>query len=307
MGQEQGGNTHNKISRKRFFLGAALALIPGIVWGLSGVFGQYMFREKGISAEWLVSTRLLIAGILMIAFSFIRQGKADTMAIFSEKRDFLQVIVFGVFGLAAVQLTYFVTIDKSNAPTATILQYTFPVMIVIWLAMRNRKLPAKKEWVAVVSAVIGIFLLVTHGNPATLSITPEALAWGLISAVAMTFYTLYPGKLQAKWSSPVVVGWGMLVGALVLNVYHPFWNFTGELDGVSIAMTLYIAVLATCVSFYMYLVSVTMIGGTYASLFACIEPLASAVFSVMGLGLVLHTMDLIGAALILAAMFLLST
>lgn len=304
---EHNTEQQNSRHRKRFYLGAALALIPGIIWGLSGVFGQYLFREKGVDAEWLVSIRLLIAGVLMIGFSFFRQGKEDNLAIFSEKKDILALIIFGVFGLAAVQLTYFVTIDKSNAPTATILQYTFPVLIVIWLALRNRKLPAAKEWIAVVCALVGIFLLVTHGNPGTLNITPEALTWGLISAVAMAFYTLFPGKLMSRWSSPVVVGWGMLIGAFVLNLYHPFWEFTGTMDWVTIGMTLYIAVFATCISFYLYLVSVTMIGGTYASLFACIEPLASAVFSVVGLGLVLHSMDLWGAALILVAMFLLST
>jgi drug/metabolite transporter (DMT)-like permease len=49
-----------------------------------------------------------------------------------------------------------------------------------------------------------------------------------------------------------------------------------------------------------------MIGATYASLFACIEPLASAFFSVIGLHLVFNGMDWIGAGLILATMFLLS-
>ena len=49
-----------------------------------------------------------------------------------------------------------------------------------------------------------------------------------------------------------------------------------------------------------------MIGATYASLFACIEPLASAFFSVIGLNLVFNYMDWIGSFLILATMFLLS-
>ena len=293
------------MERKTFILGAFLALLPGVLWGLSGVFGQYLFQQRGISAEWLVTTRLLISGSLMLIISFAG-SRQKTLAIFHDKKDAGRLLIFAIFGLMAVQLTYFVAIAKSNAPTATILQYVFPVMIVLYTAVRGHKLPNKKEVVAVVLAMVGIFLLVTHGNPGTLSITVEALVWGLSSAVAMAFYTMYPGSLQKRWGSPVVVGWGMLFGGIALNFYHPFWAFTGDVDLMCILMIAFIILFATFGAFYIYLVSVTMIGATYASLFACIEPLASAFFSVVGLNLVFNYMDWMGAALIMITMFLLS-
>ena len=293
------------MERKTFILGAFLALLPGVLWGLSGVFGQYLFQQRGISAEWLVTTRLLISGSLMLIISFAG-SREKTLAIFKDKKDTRRLVIFAIFGLMAVQLTYFVAIAKSNAPTATILQYVFPVMIVLYTAVRGHKLPNKKEVVAVILAMAGIFLLVTHGNPGTVSITVEALVWGLSSAVAMAFYTMYPGSLQKRWGSPVVVGWGMLFGGIALNFYHPFWEFTGDIDLMCLLMIAFIILFATFGAFYIYLVSVTMIGATYASLFACIEPLASAFFSVVGLNLVFNSMDWIGAALIMITMFLLS-
>lgn len=293
------------MNRKTFIIGACLALLPGVLWGLSGVFGQYLFQQRGISAEWLVTTRLLISGSLMLIISFAG-SREKTLAIFHDKKDTGRLLIFAIFGLMAVQLTYFVAIAKSNAPTATILQYVFPVLIVLYTALRGRKLPTKKEVAAIVLAMVGIFLLVTHGNPNTLNITVEALIWGLSSAVAMAFYTMYPGSLQLRWGSPVVVGWGMLFGGIALNFYHPFWAFTGEIDLAGFLMIAFIILFATFGAFYIYLVSVTMIGATYASLFACIEPLASAFFSVVGLNLVFNYMDWIGAALIMITMFLLS-
>ena len=293
------------MDRKTFMLGAFLALLPGVLWGLSGVFGQYLFQQRGISAEWLVTTRLLISGSLMLIISFAG-SREKTLAIFKDKTDTRRLVIFAIFGLMAVQLTYFVAIAKSNAPTATILQYVFPVMIVLYTALRSHKLPNAKEVVAVILAMVGIFLLVTHGNPGTLNITVEALIWGLTSAVAMAFYTMYPGNLQKRWGSPVVVGWGMLFGGIALNFYHPFWAFTGDIDLMGLLMIAFIILFATFGAFYIYLVSVSMIGATYASLFACIEPLASAFFSVVGLNLVFNSMDWIGAALIMITMFLLS-
>lgn len=293
------------MNRKSFILGALLALGSGILWGLSGVFGQYLFQQRGLSAEWLVTVRLLISGSLMLIISFAVSIE-NTLAIFHDKRETIRLFIFGIFGLMAVQLTYFVSIAKSNAPTATILQYLFPALIVFYTALRTQKLPHRKEVAAIIFALVGTFLLVTHGNPGTLTITREALAWGLISAVFMAFYTVYPGSLQLRWGSPVVVGWGMLIGGIALNVYHPFWVFTGDMNLMAWLMVAFIILFATFGAFYAYLVSVTMIGATYASLFACIEPLASALFSVVGLHLVFNAMDWIGAGLILTMMLMLS-
>lgn len=293
------------MERKKFIIGALFALIPGVLWGLSGVFGQFLFQQRGLSAEWLTTTRLLVSGSLMLLICFAR-SKKDTLAIFQDRKDTMRLIIFAIFGLMAVQLTYFVSIAKSNAPTATILQYLFPVLIVIYTALASKTLPKKKEIVAIIMAVVGIFLLVTHGDPHTLNITVEALIWGLTSAVAMAFYTMYPGNLQLRWGSPVIVGWGMLFGGIAINFYHPVWDFTGSMDWQAWLMVGFIVLFATFGSFFIYLVSVTMIGATYASLFACIEPLASAFFSVIGLNLVFNYMDWIGSFLILATMFLLS-
>lgn len=147
------------MERKKFIIGALFALIPGVLWGLSGVFGQFLFQQRGLSAEWLTTTRLLVSGSLMLLICFTR-SKKDTLAIFQDRKDTMRLIIFAIFGLMAVQLTYFVSIAKSNAPTATILQYLFPVLIVIYTALASKTLPKKKEIAAIIMAVVGIFLLV---------------------------------------------------------------------------------------------------------------------------------------------------
>lgn len=35
--------------------GTIMTLAGGILWGVSGVCGQYMFQNKGVTAPWLVS------------------------------------------------------------------------------------------------------------------------------------------------------------------------------------------------------------------------------------------------------------
>ena len=295
----------NEQNFKIKLLGAALALIPGILWGISGVFGQYLFQQRGITPQWLVTVRLLISGCLMLTICLFNNRKM-TLIIFRNRQATIKLIIFALFGTMAVQLTYFVSINLSNAPTATILQYLFPILVVAVSAIQQKRLPYFLEITGVILAVIGTILLVTHGNLKVLNISTTALIWGLLSAVAMAFYTMYPGQLQKQWGSPIVIGWSMLIGGLCLNIFYPFWQFSGTLDTKAFFFIFFIVIFATFISFYLYLVSVTMIGATYASLFACIEPLSSAFFSVLWLDLNLTSMDYLGSALILIMMFLLA-
>lgn len=60
------------------------------------------------------------------------------------------VLVFGVLGIGLCQYSYYTTIRAANATTATILCYLGPVLIVLWVALRARRLPETNETIAVV-------------------------------------------------------------------------------------------------------------------------------------------------------------
>ena len=106
------------------------------------------------------------------------------------------MLVYGVIGIAGCQMTYYMAVQDSNAGIATVLQYTAPVMIMVLLAIRNRKLPEANEILALVLAFGGTVLLATHGNLTQLSVSKTTLVLGLASAVATVFYNLVPGNLM---------------------------------------------------------------------------------------------------------------
>ncbi|EHO05514.1 hypothetical protein HMPREF9714_03186 [Myroides odoratimimus CCUG 12901] len=120
------------------FLGFASAIFAAMLWGVSGAFAQFLFREKEFNAEWLVTVRLLISGVLMLLFGIVRKNP-DVVNIWKDKKDVIQLMLFSLLGMLTVQYTYFVTILHSNAATATVIQYTGPVFIAIYLALRLRK------------------------------------------------------------------------------------------------------------------------------------------------------------------------
>ncbi|SDC33316.1 DMT family transporter [Niabella drilacis] len=182
------------MSEKRTKRGIVLALLAASLWGISGTFSQFLFQQRNINVEWLMAVRMLVSGILLLAFSGIKKD-SDLLKIWRTKKDRLQLLSFGLTGMLTVQYTYFAAIRHSNAATATILQYAGPVIIAGYLALKNKKAPAWPGCLAILMAVSGTFLLVTHGNVHTLNISGTALILGIASAIALAIYTLQPVSL----------------------------------------------------------------------------------------------------------------
>ena len=74
------------MEKREAMRGTCIAVIGGIFWGLAGVFGQYLFTYKGLNARWLVSVRLVLAGLLLLATVLVKQ-KSDTWKIWKKKKD----------------------------------------------------------------------------------------------------------------------------------------------------------------------------------------------------------------------------
>lgn len=285
--------------------GCFYALCAALLWGVSGTCAQFLFQHRGITPGWLVTIRLITAGLLLLVISAIR-NRSSVISIWKVKKDCVHLISFGIFGMLAVQYTYFAAIKHSNAATATILQYLGPVFIACYYSLVEKRIPVKRELIAIVFALIGTFLIVTHGSLDSLSITDTALFWGLISAVALATYSIIPVGLLKKYEAPVIVGWGMLIGGIAFSFLYSPWDIPGTWDLYSYLNTIFIVIFGSAVAFISYLVSVRIIGATVASLLACIEPLSAALIAVMWLNVNFGVMDWLGTAFILITIALLT-
>ena len=80
----------------------------------------------------------------------------------------------------------------------------------------------------VFGCLVGTFLLATHGNLKSLSLSPQALFWGALSSLALAFYTVYPVRLLAKYDAMLLIGWSILVLSFVMHFVHPSWDYAGN-------------------------------------------------------------------------------
>ena len=299
-------NNKNKIyTKKGTIIGTFLTIAGGILWGISGVCGQFLFQSKDVTASWLVPLRLVTAGFLLLCYYLIRD-KGKAFDIWKTKRNRIDIIIYGLAGMMLCQYSYFQTIEWSNAGTATVIQYLGPALIVVWVCLQTRRLPEKKEVLGVILAVTGIFLIATHGNPTTLALSQKALIMGLISAVSVVIYTVKPARMQAEFDTPLILAWGMLIGGIALTIAFRPWNNKVIFDGETFTALTFIILFGTMAGFSMYMTGVKMIGSVRASLYSCVEPVASIVLTAVWMKVSFTTPDLIGTAFVIATIIILA-
>ena len=290
----------NKIVKGRVY-----TLIGAVSWGLSGACGQYLMNDSSVSPIYLTALRMMIAGLVLTLFACLKQPKQFRKVVKSPK-TMGKMLFFGIFGLMLCQLTYLISIHDSNAGTATVLQYTCPILIVIYVSLKEKTVPTVMEFVAIFFALVGIFVIATHGNPFNLSISPTGLFWGIISAFTYALYTLLPGKLIQQWGSLIVTGLGLLSGGILFYIGSASWQYSIQWQPYTLFAFFGIIGVGTILAYTLYLEGVALIGAVQGSLLASAEPISSVFFSIVLLGEVFQMIDMVGIIFILIAVYIIT-
>ncbi|MCI8585459.1 MAG: EamA family transporter [Lachnospiraceae bacterium] len=285
--------------------GILLTLLGGILWGFCGSCGQFLFQYKEVTSGWLVPFRLTLAGFLILVLLGCKD-RGNVLKVWREREGRRDILIFSIFGMMLCQYSYFTTIQYSNAGTATVLQYTGPALILVYLCLKERKRPKAYELAALFCSMFGTFILATHGNVSELAIPAKALLWGMLSAVTLVIYTLQPARLMRKYSTLLTLGWGMLLGGLVLMLLKHPWTLHPVIDHQTVLAMTFIVLFGTICAFYFYLTGVKLVGASSASMLACIEPVAATVISVVWLKVRFLPVDLLGFVFVLSTVFIIS-
>ena len=90
-----------------------------------------------------------------------------------------------------------------------------------------------------------------------------------------------------------------------MATFHP-WKYQIIFDGETFAALAFIILFGTMAGFSMYLTGVKMIGSVKASLFSCVEPVASMVLTAVWMKVSFTTPDLMGTLFVIATIIILA-
>lgn len=287
-------------------LGLLMIISGATLWGITGPMIQWLFRHSELTSSNYLVVRLLLAGLLILSFLFFT--RQNIFGIWKSPRHLVQLIIFAVFGMLAAQYVFVETVRISNAVTATLFQFLGPVLITIYVAIQCKRLPSKMQFFAVIAAIVGTYFLITNGSVQNIIFSKEAVFYGILTAIGFAFYTLHPTSLIKQWGTTVIVGWGMLLGGIVLYLLNQPFSFSDIAKSLTIGTLsmLLLIIMSGSISFLLYIGSLKYLSPTETSILSSIEPLVAAIISILWLDESFGVYQLLGGLFIIVAVIFLT-
>jgi drug/metabolite transporter (DMT)-like permease len=295
-------------------LGYAMVMTAATLWAVNGTVSKVILAT-GLSSLRLAEVRSTGAFLLLA----IGLAAARPEALRLRARELPYFIVFGAGGLALVQWFYFLAIHRLQVGIALLIQYLAPVLIALWARYVFHEEVRARIWVALVFALTGLALVVEIWSG--LSLSAAGVAASLGAAVAYSLYVLMAEHRVGDRDPISLVCFGFLFASLLWALVQPWWSFPagvvgesvslhGHLSSLHLPVWLLIAwmiVLGTIVPFALLVSALRYIPATRAGIVAMLEPVAGTIVAWAWLGESLRGVQLFGASVVLAAIFLAQT
>ncbi|WFA06359.1 EamA family transporter [Bacillus sp. HSf4] len=293
--------------KAKHFKGIMMVLAGATLWGLSGSAAQYLFEQGAVGAGALVSVRLLASGVILLLYVAVKNSSSHVFRIWKKKSSASSILIFSIFGMLAVQYTFFSSIEGGNAAAAAVLQYLAPFFVLIYIYIKKEASPKLKDVMLAFAALAGVFLLLTGGRPDSLYVPLPSVIWGVLSGAALAFYTVYAGALIQAFGALTVTGWGMLIGGLGISVVFPPFQFDPSAIGIGEGMAvLFVVLCGTALAFALYIGSLSYLSPKETSCLSCAEPLAAVLSSAVWLDVPFNAVQGAGTIMIIMTVIWLS-
>jgi drug/metabolite transporter (DMT)-like permease len=299
---------------RRPWLGYVMVWSAATLFAVNGTVSKVVL-ESGLSSLRLSQARstgalvALLLGVLLLA--------RRTLHLARDEIAFL--VLFGVAGLALVQLFYFLAIHRLPIGIALLIQYLGPLLVALWARYVGRERVRRRIWVALALSLAGLTLVVRIWTGVALDRWGVAAA--LAGAVAFAAYILMAERAVGRRDPVSLSLYGFLFASLFWAVVQPWWSFPFELvdDRVSLLGNLasrtfpvwglltWIVVLGTIVPFALVVGALRHIPATRVGIVAMLEPVVATAVAFAWLDESLAAAQLVGGAVVLAGILLAQT
>ena len=281
-----------------------LITVPAI-WGGTFVAGKIVVAT--LTPLMGSFARYVVACVALLVAAVVLEGGLPRLTA----RQWLATFVLGLFGVFAYNLFFMGALTRLPASRAALIIALNPaITMAISAVVLGERLSARR-WAGVALALFGVAVVVSRGDFSSFA-SGGVGAGELFMFAAVTSWALYTilgrkvlGGLSPLAATNYAALWGtVLLGAVAapqFDTLHP-----SQFDARLILSLLYLGVLGTALAFVWYYMSVKKVGASSASIFNNLVPVFGVAISVVLLGETLLPSMLIGGAIAIAGVMMVS-
>jgi DME family drug/metabolite transporter len=281
-----------------------LLIGTGILWGTIGVASKGVFEHSALDAVSVTWIRTLLASPICILAVWFSGGRA--LLRFSRS-DFLSMIGLGIV-LILYQWLYLAAVEQIGVTTTTLISLCgSPVIVTVLSVVLLGERLSRAQLVALVGALIGTALLV--GRPLEMDGGNSTLGvlYALGCALGIAIHVMGSRRVAGRVQPLVVLAIGFSVGAIVLAPFVFARGLHPNADATAWALLVYLATVPSFVAYFFYQRGLRDVPASMATIVTLLEPMVAAVLAWLFFDERLGLNGLIGGALLLLSIWILST
>jgi drug/metabolite transporter (DMT)-like permease len=226
------------------------------------------------------------------------------------------LLVMGVVGVALLQWTYFVALDRLPIGIALLVEYTAPVLVALWVRFVVREPVSGRIWPALALSLAGLGVVARVWDG--LAFDGLGMVAGLGAAACFATYFLVGDHGIADRDPLHVILWAFLIAAVFLNVVWPLTRLDGSflggsaslggaLEDVTVpgwALLLWVVTLGSVAPFALNLFALRHLPATVVVVVAMVEPVGVTALGWAWFDETLGLVQLLGGAAVVAGIML---
>lgn len=282
--------------RRRPRLGYLLAAVAAAFFGINGSIVRAAF-DRGVEAAPLSQFRVTVAFVLLAAALAVAAPRRLRIA----RDDVLQLAWLGVAGVAIVQLSYFLAVERLPISVALTIQFTGPMLVLLWLRIAHGRRLRPALWGAVALSVVGSALVVEIYDAGALD--GLGVLFAVIAAVTLGIYLVGFERAGHAYDAFTTLVWALGFATLFWLIVSPPWAFPYDDfgDPGNLALALAVVVIGTLVPFLLNVSALRHLPAARVGVVAALEPPIGTVVAWVVHGEALAAVQVAGALMVFAA------
>ena len=277
----------------------------GCLWGTMGLFVRRM-GDMGLRSMEIVEARSILSAIMLLVLVLIR----DRQLLKVNPRNLWTFAGTGIFSMVFFNVCYFSTIRQMNLSAAAILLYTAPIFVMLLSLMIFRE-PMTGRKVLALALAFGGCCLVSGLASAAEGLTAVGLLLGLGSGIGYALYSIFSRfALNRGVGSITITVYTFLFAAAGGAFFTDFGSilsaFRSQGPGLLGFLAVY-CIVTTVAPYLLYTAGLRYVENGPASVMASVEPVMATLLGLVAFGEKPTLTALLGMALVLGALILLST
>ena len=281
--------------------GILMIIGAAVLWGVSATAAKALLNQR-LDPVLVVQSRVTFSLILLLIYFLLFRPQFLRVRL-SELWKFA---LLGCIGVAGTNFTYYYTIRESTVATAILIQYTAPLVVMLYAVWSRQERFTVARFTAMCLSLLGCFLAVGAYDRSILTITPTGVVTGIASILGFAFLTVFTHYVLRTHSVWTMTLYSILFATLFWLVVNPPWVIAqAEVQLPAWGALFLLAIFSLLIPHTLFFGALRWIVPSRAIITSTLEPIVAIGSAALYLGEVLAPLQAVGAVLVLAAILLL--